>query len=92
LHKELGKPKQDWSAHDVRRTVRTAFSKLEVPDSVAELAIGHVKVGLNKTYNLWEAFPQRREAFEKWEALLNEIVTPPASGMVLTMKKGKRVA
>ena len=47
---------------------------------IAELAIGHVRVGLVGRYNLWEAMDERREAFAKWAELLRAIVTPTEPG------------
>jgi integrase len=86
---ELGhEPEESWSPHDVRRTVRTSFSRLRVPREISELAIGHVKVGLVRAYDLWEAMDERREAFDKWAELLRSIITPPPpAGTVVQMKR-----
>ena len=89
--KELGhEPDKSWSPHDLRRTVRTSLSRLRVPREIAELAIGHVKVGLIAAYDLWEAMDERREAFDKWGELLRTIVTPPQPGTVVQMKGRRR--
>ena len=37
--------------HDLRRTVRTRLSSLKVPDTVAEMVIGHGKRGLGRVYD-----------------------------------------
>jgi integrase len=88
---ELGhEPEESWSPHDVRRTVRTSFSRLRVPREISELAIGHVKVGLVRAYDLWEAMDERREAFDKWADLLRSIITPPQPGTVVQIKKRRR--
>ena len=85
---ELGhEPEENWSPHDLRRTVRTSFSRLRVPREISELAIGHVKVGLIRAYDLWEAMDERREAFDKWAELLRTIVTPPEPGTVVPMRR-----
>jgi integrase len=83
-------PEQSWSPHDLRRTVRTNLSRLRVPREIAELAIGHVKVGLVARYDLWEAMDERREAFDKWAELLRTIITPPEPGTVVQMKRRRR--
>ena len=89
---ELGhEPEESWSPHDIRRTVRTSFSRLRVPREISELAIGHVKVGLVRAYDLWEAMDERREAFDKWAELLRSIITPPQPGTVVQIK-GRRSA
>lgn len=85
-------PEQSWSPHDLRRTVRTSLSRLRVSQEIAELAIGHVRVGLVGRYNLWEAMDERREAFVAWADFLRKIVTPAPAGKVLTMKPARRRA
>jgi integrase len=57
-----------WQLEDTRRTVRTNLPKLKVLHEHSEALLGHVKVGLNKTYNLYEYLPERREALERWDA------------------------
>ena len=88
---ELGhEPEESWSPHDIRRTVRTSLSRLRVPREVAELCIGHVKVGLVATYDLWEAMPERREAFVAWADFLRGLITPAPEGKLVTMKRPRR--
>ena len=91
LRAELGsKAKTNWTAHDVRRTVRTAFSKLDVAPDVAELAIGHVKTGLIKTYDQWEKIDKRREAFDRWAELLHSIITPATSATIANISRARK--
>ena len=52
--------------HDIRRTVRTGLSSLRVPDTVAEMVIGHTQKGLHKIYNLHAYFDEKREALTEW--------------------------
>ena len=61
-----------------------------MPREIAELAIGHVRTGLIKAYDLWEAMEERREAYDKWAELLRTIITPPKPGTVVTMKRRAR--
>ena len=51
--------------HDTRRTCRTLMSRLEVPEDIAELAIGHQRADLVARYNLDQAWPRRVDAFER---------------------------
>ena len=46
-----GKPLAPWTLHDLRRTMRTNLGKLGVPPHVAELAINHVKGGVEAIYD-----------------------------------------
>jgi integrase len=45
--------------HDTRRTCRTLMSRLEVPEDVAELAIGHQRADLVARYNFDQAWRRR---------------------------------
>ncbi len=40
-----------WTAHDLRRTVRTELARLGCPTSVAEAVLGHSPKGIEGTYN-----------------------------------------
>jgi integrase len=51
--------------HDLRRTVRTLMSRLDVSREVAELAIGHVKRGLIAIYDKDPNWLARVDAFER---------------------------
>lgn len=43
---------EPWTAHDLRRTVRTGLSRLQCPSEVAEAVLGHAKKGIQGTYDL----------------------------------------
>jgi len=63
-----------WINHDLRRTVRTNLSALKVAENVAEMVLGHSQKGLQRIYNLYRYLPEVREALEKWNARLAQIV------------------
>jgi integrase len=71
-----------WRVHDIRRTVRTRLASLRVPDTIAELVIGHDKKGLARVYDLHQYEPELREALALWAARLRDIVTPPPENVV----------
>jgi integrase len=54
-----------FTPHDLRRTCRTLMSRLGVEPDIAELAIGHKRVGLERLYNFDEAWQLRCDAFTK---------------------------
>jgi len=56
----------DWTAHDLRRTMRTGLAKLGVSSEVAEAAIGHGKKGIEGTYNLYSYAKEISEAQRLW--------------------------
>jgi integrase len=77
--------------HDLRRVVRTNLSALDIPDHVAEMALGHGRKGLQRVYDQHRYEPQIREALEKWAARLRSIVTPslPTPTNVIPLAKVK---
>jgi len=58
--------RQPFTLHDLRRTVRTGLSQLNVDDETAEMVIGHLPQGIVRVYNLHDRLDQRREALAKW--------------------------
>jgi integrase len=68
--------------HDLRRTLRTRLSSLKVPDTVAEMVIGHGRKGLQRVYDQHTYADEKREALDLWSAKLREIVTPPPANVV----------
>jgi len=56
----------EWTAHDLRRTMRTGLAKLRIPSEVAEMCIGHGKGGIEAVYNLHEYTYEIKDAMQKW--------------------------
>jgi integrase len=56
----------DWSPHDLRRTVRTGLSRLRCPSDVAEAVLGHSAKGIVGTYNLHDYERECKEWLQKW--------------------------
>ncbi len=57
---------EDWSPHDIRRTVRTGLSRLGCPRDVAEAALGHSAKGIEGTYNLHSYEKECKLWLQKW--------------------------
>jgi len=55
-----------WTAHDIRRTVRTGLSKLRCPSDIAEAVLGHSKKGIEGVYNLHQYEDECREWLQIW--------------------------
>jgi integrase len=64
----------DWSAHDLRRTVRTNLSRLGVASDIAERVLGHVIPGVRRVYDRYEYLAEKRDALERWAAHLTALV------------------
>jgi integrase len=75
-----------WRLHDLRRTGRTALSKLRVPEMVAELVIAHAKPGLHKVYNQHDYLDERRDALNAWDAHLRSVIDPGSASNVVELK------
>jgi integrase len=85
-------PMTHWVLHDLRRTVRTRLvSDLGVDAFIAERVLGHALSGLHRVYDKGTHSEQKREALEKWEALLLSIVEPPPAKQTSTAKQSNVV-
>ena len=65
-----------WTPHDLRRTARTYFSKLGVPEVHSEAILNHGKKGMVKIYDQWKYQDEKKAALIKWEAELSNLVRP----------------
>ncbi|TIT49899.1 MAG: DUF4102 domain-containing protein [Mesorhizobium sp.] len=74
-----------WVNHDIRRTVRTRLSELDVMDEVAEAVIGHVPTALVRTYNQSDRLKVKRSALMAWEAKLAELTGRVKASNVIPM-------
>jgi integrase len=56
-----------WTLHDLRRTASTTMHRLGFQPHVVEATLGHRhSVGVAKTYNRWEFFPEKKMALDAW--------------------------
>lgn len=63
-----------FTPHDLRRTVRTRLAELGVSDIVGEKLLGHKLQGILAIYNRHEYATEKRQAMQKWETRLREII------------------
>lgn len=63
-----------FTPHDLRRTLRTRLAELGVDDIVAERVLGHKLQGIMAIYNRHDYTTEKRQALEKWETKLRQIV------------------
>ena len=62
-----------WSAHDLRRTMRTRLGDLGVMPWVSELLLGHAVGGVAGIYDRSTQLNEKRRALDIWCAELNKI-------------------
>jgi integrase len=83
----LGKAPAPWTVHDLRRTARTKLASLGISDTIAEIAIGHAKKGLERVYDQHRYEPELRVAFERLAGAIRDIVTPPDPDKIVKLKQ-----
>jgi integrase len=67
-----------WRIHDIRRTVRTQLSALDIPEgnTVRELILAHRRPELHEIYDQHAYFREKKFALEEWAKRLKGIVEP----------------
>jgi integrase len=81
MAQDLGAEPKPWRIHDLRRTVRSHLSALQIPDHVAEMVLGHGRKGLQRVYDQHRYEDELRTALTRWAARLRSIVTPPPANV-----------
>ena len=71
--KEIG-VQEPFTPHDLRRTCRTGLAGLQIDDVVAERVLGHKLGGILGTYNVHAYDNEKRQALEKWERHIRQIL------------------
>jgi integrase len=80
-----GKPFAPWRLHDLRRTMRTNLGKLGVQPHIAELAINHVKGGVQAIYDRHRYQREIGAALAIWAAHVIAVIE--GSGKVLALHR-----
>lgn len=63
-----------WTAHDLRRTVRTGLARLQCPNHIAEAVLGHSRKGIEGTYDLHSYETECKEWLQKWADYLDTLI------------------
>ena len=61
-----GKALPHWTLHDLRRSMRSGLGRLGVPPHIAELAINHVKGGVEAIYDRYRYQHEIGAALARW--------------------------
>jgi hypothetical protein len=85
---------RNWRWHDLRRTVRTGLARLGVPDTVAELAIGHIsgRSSLVRTYDRHDYAAEAEAALRQWQSHVAGLVGPAPMAEVVPLRPATEVA
>jgi integrase len=77
---------EDWTPHTLRKTAATCMHELGTPPHIVEAILNHSPGKLARTYNRYEFLKEKREALERWDArlaeILGEIPIAPASNVI----------
>ena len=74
LRRRLSEPLPAWTLHDIRRTFRTGLSRLGVLPHVSELAIGHVRGGVEAIYDRHRYTREVASALALWAEHVTAVV------------------
>lgn len=59
---------EDFTLHDLRRTVRTGLARLGVLPHIAERILSHRQPGIQAVYDRYQYLDEKREALDQWAA------------------------
>jgi integrase len=76
-------PIAPWTLHDLRRTLRTGLGRLGVRPDIAERVLNHVssRTEVEDVYDLNLYLPELREAMQKWEDHLTNLLAGALCGV-----------
>ena len=81
-------PIEDWTLHDIRRTVATGMRSLGIDRLVVSKVLNHAEGGITAVYDRYAADPEKRRALEVWAAKVESIVRQtPLPDNVLDMRR-----
>jgi integrase len=85
---EIGITEQ-FTPHDLRRTLRTRLAEIGIDDVVAERVMGHKLQGMLAIYNRHGYDAEKRQALDRWAKRLKQIVgiEEPDRGNVIQFKR-----
>jgi integrase len=81
-----GRPLEHWTIHDLRRSFRTGLGRIGVPPHVAELAINHVKGGVEAIYDRHTYQPQIKAALAAWAAHIERLLSGAEDDKVVALR------
>lgn len=76
--------RKEWfTLHDLRRTAKTLMSRAGVRPDISERVLGHVISGVEGVYDQHDYIAEKRDALERLAGLVERIVSPPESNVVM---------
>jgi integrase len=72
--------------HDLRRTLRTALSKLRIDRDIREAVLGHTRPGVEGVYDRHDYQAEKKDALERWAAYVQGLATPAVPTNVVRLR------
>jgi integrase len=94
--KEPSLAARTWSAdpptpHALRRTVETRMAELRIPKEIRDRCSNHIPADVgSKHYNQYDYFAEKAEAFNRWSAAVEAIVTGASGATVVPITAARR--
>jgi len=79
--------KEDWTLHDLRRTVRTGLGKLGIQPHIAEATLNHLPPKLIRTYDRNSYADEKRAALNQWAMHLKTVIAQATGANVTALRK-----
>ena len=77
---------EEWTLHDLRRTVRTGLGRLGVAPHIAEAVLNHLPEKLIRTYDKNRYEPEKRQALDLWAAHIEALLASKSGSNVIALK------
>jgi integrase len=84
---EVVKFKNEWTLHDLRRTVRTGLGKLGVQPHIAEAVLNHLPPRLIRTYDRNTYMAEKKAALDLWASHLKVAVAQTTGANITSLRK-----
>ncbi|TPO01488.1 site-specific integrase [Mesorhizobium sp. B1-1-5] len=81
-----GKPLENWTQHDLRRTLATNLGKRQVPPHIIEHILNHKAASMTavaKIYNRYQYVDEKREALQSWSDHIEGLVKSKTESEVI---------
>ena len=76
-----------WRLHDLRRTMRSGLGRLGVPPHVAELAVNHVRKGVQAVYDRYQYQPEIKSALATWATHIETVLSGATNVTVTALRR-----
>ena len=84
--RNCGKTVEHWGFHDLRRTVRTHMSRLNVASGIAERVLNHTPQGVEAIYDRHGYLEEKLKALDTWATSVSLILNDEQNDNVVELE------